>query len=298
MSGAGKAAAARTFEDIGFTVVDNVAPNLLPAVVEHSAHSGVMQVAIVTDARSGDEFEGLLPVVEVLRREYARLTLLFLDASDQVLVQRFKETRRKHPLYSPQGGILPSIEREREMLSKAREAADKTIDTSALAPSELRAILEASFSPGTDAEQKMTITVVSFGFKHGLPLDADLVFDVRFLRNPHYVDALRPFDGRDKAVRDYVFDDPDTGPLLGKLYDLIDFSLPRYLHEGKAYLTIAIGCTGGRHRSVAISEALAGMLRDKGYRVFVQHRDIPQYETHGAVPEEREGDCASPPAAS
>jgi UPF0042 nucleotide-binding protein len=274
MSGAGKASTVRILEDLGYLVVDNIAPALIPAVVDHAAEVVTPRLAVVCDARTGDEFPAFIDVLKEIRNRYVQVVLLFLDASDAVLIQRFKESRRPHPLASPDGGILPSIDAERKLLARARDMADRTLDTSSFTLPDLRATLQTAFAAGLASQQRMTITVTSFGFKNGMPLDADLVFDVRFLTNPYWKPELRDLDGTVKLVRDYVFSDPDAAPLLEKLYDLIDFSLPRYQQEGKAYLTIGIGCTGGRHRSVTIAEALAGMLRDKGYRVFVQHRDV------------------------
>ncbi len=278
MSGAGKALAAKTFEDLAFTVVDNLPPILLPELVEKCLGAGdqppANRLAVVVDARSGTFFAGLDPALKIVRERGVKPTLLFLDATDAVLVQRFKETRRKHPLFDEHGGILGSIRAERALLENVKESSDKVIDTTDLVPPQLRGLLVADFALEPDKNQGLTVTVTSFGFKYGLPLDADLVFDVRFLLNPHYVDELRPYDGRDPRVEEYVYRDPDTVPFLNKLYDLMDWSIPQYVEEGKAYLTVAIGCTGGRHRSVLVSEKLGQHLRDKGYRVLVQHRDV------------------------
>ncbi|MDQ2688115.1 MAG: RNase adapter RapZ [Armatimonadota bacterium] len=278
ISGAGKALAAKTFEDMAFTVVDNVPPVLLPELVAQS-QGVVSRLAAVVDARAGTFFAGLDPALKTLGAQGVKPTVLFLDATDEVLVQRFKETRRKHPLFNEQGGILESIERERSLLETLKEDADKVIDTSDLSANGLRGLLLAEFAEETDKNQGLTITVTSFGFKYGLPLDADLVFDVRFLVNPYYVDDLRPCDGRDARVEKYVMRDPDTGLFLTKLYDLMDWSVPQYIKEGKAYLTVAIGCTGGRHRSVMVGEKLGAHLREQGYRVLVQHRDVGKTRT-------------------
>ena len=278
MSGAGKALAAKTFEDMAFTVVDNLPPVLLPELVEACRGGGeqasARRLAVVVDSRTGALFAGLGPALRVVRERGVKPMVLFLDATDEVLVQRFKETRRRHPLFDEHGGILGSIRAERDFLEATKEAADKVVDTSDLDPPQLRSQLLADFGLEPDKNQGLTVTITSFGFKYGLPLDADLVFDVRFLNNPHYVDALRPFDGRDERVEKFVMADPDTAPFLHKLYDLIDWSIPQYVEEGKAYLTIAIGCTGGRHRSVVVSEKLGQYLRDRDYRVLVQHRDV------------------------
>jgi RNase adapter protein RapZ len=230
------------------------------------------RIACVTDVRAGGHLVELQPALRELEQRGVTPLLLFLDASDSVLVNRFKETRRKHPLLVPSGGILGSIAAEREMLKELKERADKIIDTSDYNPRALTGTLSELFGKNGGHEGTM-INITSFGFKHGLPLDADLVFDVRFLANPHYVRELRWQDGRDEAVSNYVKQDPLTQPFLEKLFDLVGFTLPQYVAEGKAYLTIAIGCTGGRHRSVMVAEELAAFLREKGYHPLVQHRD-------------------------
>lgn len=278
MSGAGKASAAKVFEDMAYMVVDNLPPILLPDLVAQCQAADEQppgeRLAVVIDARSGAFLLGLEPALALVRKAGVRPVVLFLDASDGVLIQRFKETRRKHPLFEDQGGILGSIRAERALLEDIKEGADKVVDTSDMGAHELRSLLLSEFAPAQDKNQGLIVTVNSFGFKYGLPLDADLVFDVRFLVNPHYVDDLRPYDGRNQIIEEYVMRDPDSGLFLGKLYDLMDWSVPRYIAEGKAYLTVAIGCTGGRHRSVVVSEKLGGHLRGLGYRVLVQHRDV------------------------
>jgi UPF0042 nucleotide-binding protein len=278
MSGAGKASAAKVFEDMDYSVVDNLPPILLPELVEKCRAIGeqppIERLAVVIDARSGSFLIGLEPALAVIRQAGIRPTVLFLDASDAVLVQRFKETRRKHPLFEDQGGILGSVRAERSLLEDIKEDSDKVVDTSDMTSSELRNVLMTEFAPDLDKNQGLIVTINSFGFKYGLPLDADLVFDVRFLVNPHYVDDLRPYDGRNQIIEEFVMRDPDSGLFLQKLFDLMDWSVPRYIAEGKAYLTVAIGCTGGRHRSVVVSEKLGDHLRGLGYRVLVQHRDV------------------------
>jgi len=278
MSGSGKAVAAKAFEDMGFTVVDNMLPVLLPELVDKCLDIGDQppadRLAVVVDTRSGPFFSGWEPAFNLILSRGVRPTVLFLDSSDPVLVQRFKETRRKHPFYDEHGGILGSLRAERAVLENLRENADIVIDTSAMDVHTLRSQLTAEFGQTDDNRPPLTITVASFGFKHGLPLDADLVFDVRFLINPHYIDSLRPYDGRNKEVDKYVMSDPDSLPYLEKLFDLMSFSIPQYIDEGKAYLTVAIGCTGGRHRSVVVSERLGAFLTQSGYRVLIQHRDV------------------------
>lgn len=270
MSGAGKAAAAKVFEDMAFVVVDNLPPTLLPALV---AEPPGARLVVVTDARAGEAFAGLEAALNDVRAAGVKPVILFLDADDQTLTRRFSESRRPHPV-AADGGILDSLAAERVLLESVRAQADKTLDTSNLSLNELRNALQADFGPTPDKHGGLTITLTSFGFKHGLPLDADLVFDVRFLANPHYVAALKPCDGRDPEVKDYVLADPDSGPFLEKLFDLMAWSVPRYVAEGKAYLTVAIGCTGGRHRSVVVAETLRDFLQSRGYAVQVQHRDV------------------------
>lgn len=278
MSGAGKASAAKVFEDMAYTVVDNLPPILLPELVEKCLTVGEQppgeRLAVVIDARAGSFLMGLEPALILVRQAGVRPILMFLDATDGVLIQRFKETRRKHPLFEAEGGILGSLRAERSLLEDIKEGSDKVVDTSDMDAPTLRNLLLTEFAPALDKNQGLVVTVNSFGFKYGLPLDADLVFDVRFLINPHYVDDLRPYDGRNQIIEEYVMRDPDSGLFLQKLYDLIDWSIPRYIAEGKAYLTVAVGCTGGRHRSVVVSEKLGHHLRDLGYRVLVQHRDV------------------------
>lgn len=273
MSGAGKTLAIRAFEDMGYFCVDNLPPNLLPSLrrVKEDMGGNNIGVAAVVDVRSGELLS------ELLRAEvssgYDSVRILFLDASDEVLIQRFKETRRRHPLFDKCHGILDSIATERRHLVNVKEVADKTIDTSDLEPNLLKTEILNYF--GTESlDAGMIITVTSFGFKWGLPLDADLVFDVRFLINPHYAQELRAYDGRDQPVREYVMHEERTRDFLIKLFSLIDFSLPQYENEGKAYLNIGIGCTGGRHRSVVIANEIGAFLAGKGYRTIVEHRDV------------------------
>ncbi|MCS6831046.1 MAG: RNase adapter RapZ [Armatimonadota bacterium] len=275
MSGSGKTLASHIFEDLGYFCVDNLPPRLLPMLVELSKeHPQQMQhVALVIDTRCGEMFAETLPNVRRAAEQGVSIRILFLDCSDEILVQRFKETRRKHPLFHKHPTILQSIRAERELLEEVKASADKVIDTSSMAPHELRASIEDDYRV---MEQKVgiAVNVVSFGFKYGIPSEADLVFDVRFLANPHYIPHLRLLDGRDSHIREYVLADPLAGDFIHRLQELIEFTLPQYIREGKAYLTIAIGCTGGRHRSVVIAEQIMQFLKQKGYRVYVQHRDV------------------------
>lgn len=281
MSGAGKTLAIRTFEDLDYFCIDNLPPELLANVANLWKDAGrdCEDMAIVVDVRTGRFFGDFLLAYDEVSAEpvngYNRAKILFLDASDPVLVRRFKETRRRHPLVGEGRGILDSITDERDMLAPIRERADKIIDTSNLEPEGLRKEIRQYFSPQTPREG-MVITVLSFGYKHGMPLDADLVFDVRFLANPYWVESLSKLDGTREEVRHYVLSDPLTEPLLERLCGLIEFSIPLYEKEGKAYLTIAIGCTGGRHRSVVVADELARYLRQRDYNIVVEHRDCPK----------------------
>lgn len=275
MSGSGKTLAIRAFEDMGFFCVDNLPPSLLPQLRElcEQSMSTSHGVAIVVDVRSGEMFRDLVRTYPELSSDYTRARILFLDASDEVLIQRFKETRRRHPLFDRCRGILDSIATERQMLVDLKEIADKIIDTSDMDPNQLKTEIVTYFGSSKD-HPGLIVTVTSFGFKYGLPLDVDLVFDVRFLVNPHYVQELKRYDGRDNPVKEFVMRDPKTQEFVAKLRDFIGFSLPCYEKEGKAYLNIGIGCTGGRHRSVVIADILGAFFVDKGYRTIVVHRDV------------------------
>ncbi len=278
LSGAGKSEAVRAFEDLGFFCVDNLPPTLIPKFAELTAQSEgkIDKIALVVDIRSREFFDKLLTALDSLEEMGVEYEILFLEASDEVLVRRFKETRRRHPL-SAEGGIIEGICEERRKLDEIRKRASRIIDTSNITPKQLRERIAGSFVR-LNPKKGIDIIVVSFGFKHGIPIDADLVFDVRFLPNPHYVEALRPLTGESEAVMEYVFRSRVTGSFLHKLFDLMTFLLPQYTKEGKTQLIIGIGCTGGRHRSVAIANRLADFLTDQGYNVTVEHRDkdIPE----------------------
>jgi len=266
MSGAGKSLAASVFEDIGWTVIDNLPAawmQLLGPVIDRP-------LCIICDTRGGD----LTGVHAAIANWHVKPTVVFLDATDEVLVRRFKETRRSHPMFTVSGGIIPAIVAERQALSSLKAEAAVTIDTTVLTALQLRQALRQRFSLDQASESSLIVSVVSFGFKHGSPLDADLVFDVRFLQNPFYVAELRLHSGLDEDVQDYIDRDERTAVLLQKLSDLVEWTIPHYSDEGKAYLTIAIGCTGGRHRSVYIAERLGTYLRDAGVRTIIDHRDV------------------------
>jgi len=281
-SGAGKATAFNYFEDVGFYAVDNLPPGLLPELADSCMDAGREQVLAVVDSRAGERITKLPDILEELEKSGLRASLLFLDASDETLVRRFKETRRPHPTFrAGQGTILEAIHTERAMLSDILARADKIIDTSNMSPADLRQELGDLTSDHTGPG--LVITIESFGFKHGLPIDADLVFDVRFLINPHYVPNLKPLTGTSPEVVRYIHSDALTEPYMEKLFDFVSFSLPQYRREGKAYLTIAIGCTGGRHRSVTVAEELADFLQREGYKVAVYHRDVQRDPPKGGA---------------
>ena len=281
MSGAGKTLAIRSFEDLGFFCIDNLPPDLMSHAVEHwqSPDKEPRDLALVVDSRSGRLFDDFLAAFgELAGRShdgFEQPRILFLDANDDVLLKRFKETRRKHPMFDQGGGILESIREERRLLSEVKVQADKVLDTSNLEPLGLRREISRYFGAKRESAE-LIVTIVSFGFKFGIPLDADLVFDVRFLANPHYVKELQQMNGNSPDVAKFVLSDPLTEPLLERLAALLEFSIPQYKREGKAYLTIAIGCTGGRHRSVVIANELAQSLRRTNVNVIVRHRDVDE----------------------
>jgi UPF0042 nucleotide-binding protein len=277
LSGAGRSAVADVMEDIGWYVVDNLPTSLVEKVVELAAlpgaggvpgTTGIDRLALV----AGRDYGEVLKRVAAVRASGHAVTLLFLDASSSELVRRYDATRRRHPLADRADGLLESIELERQLLEATRDAADLVIDTTGLNVHQLKERVVAAFSEGGSTQ--MQVAVESFGFKHGLPLDADIVMDIRFLPNPHWDEALRPLTGHDPAVRDYVIERKETSDFLDAFEELLRTVLPGYQSEGRSYLTIAIGCTGGRHRSVAVTEELADRLRARGLAVRTSHRDI------------------------
>lgn len=274
MSGAGKTIALKMLEDIGFYCVDNLPISLVDKFVQLvSEGTSIEKAALGLDIRSGEELGNLDEILENWRSSNVDVQVLFLDANDAVLIKRYKETRRTHPLAGA-GRLENGIEKEREKLAFLKREADYIIDTSMLLTRELRKELEKIFLQ--DARYKnMYVTVLSFGFKYGIPEDADLAFDVRFLPNPYYDEHLRPLTGQVQAVRDYVMQGGTADAFLKKLYDMIDFLLPNYINEGKNQLVIAVGCTGGKHRSVTIARALYEHLEAAGeYGIRIDHRDI------------------------
>jgi len=263
------------FEDAGYFCVDNLPPEMIGQLADLFGHEGskVEHAAVVCDPRGGEYFEPMLEVLDGLEERGVKHRLLFLEASEPVLIDRYKETRRRHPLAAG-GQVSAGIGGERELLAPVRERADITIDTSDLSASRLRKVVADKMLPRATVG-KLAVTVMSYGFKHGTPRDADLNFDVRFLPNPHYESELRALTGQDEAVREYVENSDGLSDFYDRLFPLLDYLLPQYENEGKAHLTIGIGCTGGRHRSVVIGEHIAGVYRERGeYLVDVVHRDI------------------------
>lgn len=276
LSGAGKTTALGALSDAGFYVVDNLPPPLAAMTVRVCREGGIERVALGIDVRVGAFLDGALEAIQALRADPGELTVMFLDAADEVLLRRFSETRRPHPLLADRddaSGVHDGIRLERERLATIRNRATLVVDTSHLSMHELRRQVLDRFRRGGTLPQMHT-RVVSFGFKHGIPLDADLVFDVRFLDNPYFERALRDFDGTAAEVRDFVLKAPESLELLDHLARLLAFALPLYEREGKSYLTVAVGCTGGKHRSVAIAEELARRLREQRLSASAQHRDL------------------------
>lgn len=275
MSGAGRSAAVNTFEDLGYFCIDNLPPSFIPQLVALAElpDSRMSRLAVVSDVRSHDFFDELAGELKRLDERGIDNRVLFLEADDATLLRRFKETRRRHPLCVEGEPVLDGIRAERTALGLIRESADVVIDTSSLKPRDLRDRIRDRFFSGSLAAT-LSITLTSFGFKYGLPSDADIVMDVRFLPNPYYDPVLRPFSGLDAQVRDFVVGSPETGAFLERWLPLLETVVPGYISEGKNHLAIALGCTGGMHRSVALTEVTAAFLRDHGYRVAVSHRDI------------------------
>ncbi len=274
-SGAGKSEAIAAFEDGGYFCVDNLPPRMISSLGELFRHegSGVERAAVVSDVRGGDYFEDLVQVLGDLEKDGLDPTLLFLEADEETLVDRYKETRRRHPL-APEGRIVEGIRAERELLSPLRARANLVMDTSDLTAGQLRRRI-AEEMLGRHGSGKLALTLLTFGFKNGPPHDADLTLDVRFLPNPHYVDELRPLTGLDASVREYVEAGTEAGEFYGRLLPLLEFLVPAYVAEGKSHLTIAIGCTGGRHRSVTVADRIRRALVERDdVIVRVKHRDV------------------------
>ena len=271
MSGAGRSTAANVLEDLEYTVIDNLPPQLMMQVVDHhGVAEGRKRLAMVIDSRGGLPFDDIRQGIDELERAGITSLVVFLDAEDSKIITRYEENRRPHPLRK--GNLADAIETERGMLTPLKDLADVVIDTTDLNVHELRGRITDQFS-GEGPHRPMRVSVTSFGFKHGIPRDSDLLFDVRFLPNPHWIPELRPYRGTDQSVAEYVMSHEDAGGFLDKTEDMLAFLIPRYMAEGKSYLSIAIGCTGGHHRSVALAEELGRWLRSEGIDALVRHRD-------------------------
>ncbi|MBA5850721.1 RNase adapter RapZ [Clostridium sp. cel8] len=282
LSGAGKTQAVRNLEDLGYFCVDNLPPTLIPKFAEacYQTDGKIDKIALVIDIRGGQFFDDIFESLSYLKEHYYKYEILFLDASDEVLVKRFKESRRKHPL-APKGRILNGITMERKRLRELKDRADNIIDTSKLATRELREEITKIYSEKGQIETELMITVLSFGFKYGLPVDSDLVFDVRFLPNPFYISELKKYSGNDKLVVDYIMGFEQTKKFINKLSDMLEFLIPYYIKEGKRQLIVSIGCTGGRHRSVTIANEIYKILKENGHKVSIDHRDIEEDVNRG-----------------
>ena len=274
LSGAGKTQAIWCLEDLGFFCVDNLPPTLIPKFAELCAQSEgkINKIALVVDIRGGGFFDAVYDSLENLKTLGIKCEILFLDASDETLVRRFKESRRRHPL-GTHGRVLEGIREERLKLEELKGKASKVIDTSELSNKQLKEQITLLYG-GDNEEQNLNINVMSFGYKYGIPMDADLVFDVRFLPNPHYIEELRPLTGNDSEVQEYVLDSPVSRTFMRKFSGLIKFLIPHYIKEGKTSLVIAIGCTGGQHRSVTLVNKLFESLKTNNYLVNKRHRDL------------------------
>lgn len=277
MSGAGRTEAMHVFEDLGYFCVDNLPSNLISELIELCTDDGRnaedIKLAIVCDARNGEYLSSLIDQIVELRSRGFDCKILFLDADDSKLVSRYKSSRRRHPLFTEGSTINQGIQRERNLLIGIRDMADYVVDTTDMLPQKLRQNLRSIFSKGNE-RNGLAITVYSFGFKHGAPTDADLVMDVRFLPNPYYDPELRELTGLDAPVRDFVMLRDETIEFKKKWHELLDVLMPGYVSEGKQQLAIAVGCTGGQHRSVALAESTGDYLKSRGYRVSVAHRDL------------------------
>ena len=276
MSGAGRTEAMHVFEDLGYFCVDNLPPVLIPKFAEVclAGMGSYERVAMVCDIRAGEQFDGLFEAMDTLRAMEFRYKVLFVDADTAAIIQRYKETRRSHPLLAETGSLSKAVERERAAMEPLRARADYIITTTTLPVRKLRGQVLDMFAPHRNTVSEMSISVTSFGFKYGIPLEADLVFDVRFLPNPFYIAELRECTGLEEAVRSFLFGYQQTNTFLRHLEEMLSFLLPQYVEEGKSSLVIAIGCTGGHHRSVAIAHALGEKIKAQGWTVAESHRDL------------------------
>ncbi|MGY6500114.1 MAG: RNase adapter RapZ [Acidimicrobiales bacterium] len=273
LSGAGRSLAADHLEDLGWFVIDNLPPQLIPKVAELASAPGSSFSKVVLVVGTGPGFDDVLPALRQVRTGDTPVRIMFLEASTNVLVQRYESTRRRHPL-SDEQTIVDAIERERLLLDGVKAEADVVVDTSDLNVHQLRDRIVALFDADADPHSRVRASVTSFGYKHGLPLDVDVVFDCRFLPNPHWDEALRPLSGLDEPVREYVMGQPEAAEFLDRLDAVFELVIPAFVREGKSYLTVALGCTGGRHRSVAMAEALAQRMAAHGLVPTVTHRDV------------------------
>ena len=274
LSGSGKSGAIRCFEDLGYFCVDNLPVKLIPTFVELCTRPGgdIRNVALIIDIRERDFLHEFPLIYSKMKGEGFQFSILFLEASDEVLVRRFSETRRPHPLAFDRP-VQQGIAEERDRLQLIRDLADIIIDTSTINIHELREHINGIYAPASAGKQ-LVISIISFGYKFGIPFSSDILFDVRFLRNPYFVPEFREKTGKEAEVRDYVFDSPDAGEFMTKIEELLDCLVPRFVQEGKTYLTVSIGCTGGKHRSVAIAERLEQHLTQRGFQARCKHRDI------------------------
>ncbi len=275
MSGSGKGTVLRTFEDLGFFCIDNLPVPLIPNLVEgiHVSGGDIKHAALVIDIRAGERLQGLDRLIGDLRNNSFRLFVLYLEARDDVLVRRFSETRRPHPLCAGQRSLREAIQMERRRLRKLRDLADHIIDTSDTTVHQVRSLIMERFRKRPHSEE-LNVNLLSFGYKKGIPLEADLLFDARFLPNPFFVPRIKAMSGLDRGVIRYLRSFPETKEFVKRIGDLLQYLLPNYLREGKSYLTVAVGCTGGRHRSVFVVEELAKFLKDRKRTIHVRHRDL------------------------
>ena len=277
LSGAGKTQATRALEDLGYFCVDNLPPKLISKFAEMCAQSGgnIEKVALVIDIRGGVFFDDFFETLNYLKQNEFKYEILFLEATDEILIKRFKESRRSHPL-SPDGRVLNGITQEREKLREVKNVADIIIDTSKYEIRHLREKINMAYGDHTYPEKQLSITALSFGFKYGIPVDSDLVFDVRFIPNPFYIPELKQYSGNDEPVKEYVLKQAETVIFIEKLVDMLKYLIPNYIKEGKRQLIISIGCTGGRHRSVAIANEIYERLNKENYNAKIEHRDVSE----------------------
>lgn len=277
LSGAGKTQATRALEDLGYFCVDNLPPKLISKFAEMCAQSGgnIEKVALVIDIRGGVFFDDFFETLNYLKQNDFKYEILFLEATDEILIKRFKESRRSHPL-SPDGRVLTGITQEREKLREVKNVADIIIDTSKYEIRHLREKINMAYGDHVYPEKQLSVTVLSFGFKYGIPVDSDLVFDVRFIPNPFYIPELKQYSGNDEPVKEYVLKQTETATFIEKLVDMLKYLIPNYIKEGKRQLIISIGCTGGRHRSVAIANEIYERLNKENYNAKIEHRDVAE----------------------